>query len=225
MKQFFALALIAGALMVTSPGQARMVASTSQCLASCGSAISTSCGWIIKPGRFNRCRTRLIKQCRKFGTDVMCPTAPPPAPPVTAPTTTTTVPVAPPTTTTTTTLPPNPADAYTGTWLMYGDLVVATGCPASMTTYDTFVVADSAASPGAAAGYFASVPQIVYAGGVTSQGLALGATTVDLTNGCTLIETVLISPFAPGAADSRTLCPGLPDCDVSYSVTWVHVGP
>src|SRR5262249_20958588 len=41
MKQFFALALIAGALMVTSPGQARMVASKSQCLASCGSAIST----------------------------------------------------------------------------------------------------------------------------------------------------------------------------------------
>jgi hypothetical protein len=36
MKPFLTLALIAGALMVTSPGQAGMVASKSQCLASCG---------------------------------------------------------------------------------------------------------------------------------------------------------------------------------------------
>jgi len=46
MKLFVALARIAGALMVTSPGQASMVASKPQCFASCGNAISSSCGWI-----------------------------------------------------------------------------------------------------------------------------------------------------------------------------------
>ena len=132
MKQFLTLALIAGALMVTSPGHARMVASTSQCVASCGDAINTTCGWITKPGRFNRCRTRLIKQCRKFGTDVMCPappqTPPPPPAPVVTTTTTTTFPYVPPTTTT---LPPPPPPVYgpwTGTWNFYGSLISNT-CP------------------------------------------------------------------------------------------------
>ena len=177
MKQFFALALIAGALMITSPGQASMVASKSQCLASCGSAISTSCGWITKPGRFNRCRTHLIKQCRKFGTDVMCPTAPPPAPPVTtttvpAPvvtTTTTTVPYVPPTTTT---LPPPPPvyNPWTGTWNWYGTLTDDT-CPPGVTSpyqADTFYVVQNGTSFTAQAATLGS--GVVFTGGLDSDG-------------------------------------------------------
>jgi hypothetical protein len=114
MKQFFTLILIAGVLTVGAPGQARMVSTKSQCVAVCSSAINDTCGWISKPGKFNRCRNRLIVHCRKWGTDVMCPTPPPPSAPPTTPTTlapvvttTTTVPYIPPTTTT---LPPPPVD-------------------------------------------------------------------------------------------------------------------
>lgn len=109
MKQFFVLVLMAGALMVSAPGHARLVATRSQCVAACdGNGVtSDTCSWITKRAKWTRCRAKLIKQCRKFGADTMCPAPPPPttattvpAPVVTTTTTTTTVPRL-----TTTTLP------------------------------------------------------------------------------------------------------------------------
>src|SRR4029453_113054 len=105
----FILSLVAGALMVSAPSQARQVSTRSQCLASCGTALSDTCGWITRRGKFNACKNRLMRQCRRWGVDTMCPapspttptTVPPPSSPTT--TTTTTVPYIPPTTTT---LPP-----------------------------------------------------------------------------------------------------------------------
>jgi hypothetical protein len=171
MKQFFTLALIAGALMVTSSGQARMVATRAQCVASCGGAVNTTCGWITKRGRFNRCRTHLITQCRKFGTDVMCPApAPPPAPPPPAPvattTTTTTLPYVPPTTTT---LPPPQYGPWTGTWTFYGTLFANT-CPAGVSSpalTDTFYVVQTGTTFTAEA---ASIPGVVFSGSMNSDG-------------------------------------------------------
>jgi hypothetical protein len=117
MKQFFTLALIAGALMLSAPSQARMVSTKAQCVASCGTALSDTCGWITKRGKFNACKNKLYRQCRKWGTDAMCP--PPLAPVVTTTTrpavttTSTTVPYVPPTTTTTLPSIPDLRGSYT----------------------------------------------------------------------------------------------------------------
>jgi len=96
MKQFVVLVLIAGALMVGAPDHA-LATSRFVCASTCDGNGSTSayCSWATKRAKWNRCRTRLIKLCRRLGTS-MCP----------AQTTTTTVPPAGPVTTTTTTSPP-----------------------------------------------------------------------------------------------------------------------
>jgi len=118
-KRFIIISTLTAVLAVGSLAEARPVSTRAQCVAVCGTAITQTCGWITKPGKFNRCRAKLINQCKRFGTAVMCPA--PAAPPVTTPTTlpvvttttfpvvvtttTTTVPYIPPTTTT---LPPPP---------------------------------------------------------------------------------------------------------------------
>lgn len=59
-----------------------------QCLVACiPNQLNLDCGWITRPGKFNRCRARLIRQCRKWGTDTMCPASQQPPPPVTTTTT------------------------------------------------------------------------------------------------------------------------------------------
>jgi len=129
MKQFFTLALIAGALMLSAPSQARMVATKAQCVAACdGNGTSgETCNWVVlaypprQQGRkYNLCRNKLIRRCRKQGTAAMCPSPPPTTttqPPVvttTLPSTTTTS--VPPTTTTSTTLPyVDPLGQFEGT--------------------------------------------------------------------------------------------------------------
>jgi hypothetical protein len=218
MKQFLTLTLIAGALMVTSPSQAGMVASKSQCLASCGSAISTSCGWITKPGRFNRCRTRLINQCRKFGMDVMCPPPPPPSPPapVVTTTTATTLPYVPPTTTT---LPPPPPPVYgpwTGTWNFYGSRISDT-CPpsAALNLVDTFYVVQNGTSftaPEASLGV-TFTGTMDSDGGFTIEGSDL--TDVGTPTGCVFTWELVVSPVGgvmyssdPATYARLTDCPG-----------------
>ena len=74
------------------------------CERSCGIAVTDACGGLTKRGKFRACRNRLYRQCRRWGTDVMCPT------PV-ASTTTTTVPD--PALLTTTTVPGPPATTST----------------------------------------------------------------------------------------------------------------
>src|SRR5262249_12003551 len=87
--------LAVGVLASAAQAEARLKSTRGQCLAACGQAVSDSCGWITKRGKFNRCRAKLINQCKRFGTDVMCPAQvapPPPSSPTTPTTTTTTVP-------------------------------------------------------------------------------------------------------------------------------------
>jgi hypothetical protein len=223
-KQFFTLALIAGALMVTSPGQASMVASKSQCVASCGSAISTSCGWITKPGRFNRCRMRLLRQCRKFGTDVMCPAPPPPpAPPVTAPTapvvtttTTTTLPYVPPTTTTLPAPPPPVYGPWTGTWTFYGT-ILQNNCPsASYGMVETFYVTQSGT-------LFTAVPSdisgVALYGSMDSDGGFTVEGSWTLNGGpCVFDVSLSASPDASAGLAQITYCPAF-SCTTVWSGT------
>src|SRR5262249_5309100 len=116
MKQFFVLVLMAGALTVSAPSHA-LVSSRLACASACdGDGVTAAtCNWISRPGKWKRCRLRLIKQCRKFGTDVMGPA---PAPVVT---TTTTLPYVPPTTTKT--LPVVTYPNLIGTYVFDGSLV------------------------------------------------------------------------------------------------------
>jgi hypothetical protein len=104
MKQFLITLLAVGVLASAAQAEARLVSKRGECVAACGQAISDGCGWITKRGKFNRCRAKLINQCKHFGTAQVCPPPPPPSSP-TGPTATTTLPPPPPTTTTTTTVP------------------------------------------------------------------------------------------------------------------------
>src|SRR5262249_41070923 len=108
MKQFLITLLAVGVLASAAQAEARLMSTRGQCVDACGQAVSESCGWITKRGKFNRCRTKLINQCKRFGTNVMCPAPQPPPTSPTAPTTPTTLPTAilpPPVVTTTTTVP------------------------------------------------------------------------------------------------------------------------
>src|SRR5262249_35227215 len=101
MKQFLITLLAVGVLASAARAEARLMSTRGQCVAACGQAVSDSCGWITKRGKFNRCRAKLINQCKRFGTNVMCPAPPPPSAPVPP----TTLPPPPPPPTTTTTVP------------------------------------------------------------------------------------------------------------------------
>jgi hypothetical protein len=102
------LGVLAG--LTSSDAHARLLATKTECLSACGAQVAASCGAFPR-GRANRCRLRLVRQCRKFGPEMVCP-----APTTTTllATTTTTTPntLLSPTTTTqptsTTTLPPIP---------------------------------------------------------------------------------------------------------------------
>src|SRR5262245_38925788 len=127
MKQFLVTLLAVGVLASAAQAEARLVSTRAECVAVCDNAITQTCGWITKRGKFNRCRAKLINQCKRFGTDVMCPAQvapPPPSSPTTVPsvptTTTTTTPYYPPTTTTLPTVTNNPALPYAGTWSFVG---------------------------------------------------------------------------------------------------------
>jgi hypothetical protein len=88
MKTFFCLTLAVGALLASVPSQA-LVESRANCIAACdgNGTTGTSCSWASgKRARFNRCRAKLIKQCRRFGGLSTCPL---PVSPVTTTTTTT----------------------------------------------------------------------------------------------------------------------------------------
>jgi len=108
--------LLAVSLIVlgVSIGEARMVSTRYQCVTACGQATNATCGWITKPGKYNACRNRLLRQCRKWGVDTMCPATTTVAHPTPTTTTTTTVPYVPPTTTTIP-APVDPLSQFKGT--------------------------------------------------------------------------------------------------------------
>src|SRR5262245_59222100 len=91
------LGLLAG--VTAPPVVARMVATKATCMTACRAQVNTVCAE-LRRGKFTRCKSKLVRQCRKFGPEAMCP----------APTTTTTMPPVTPTLpggpTTSTTLSP-----------------------------------------------------------------------------------------------------------------------
>jgi hypothetical protein len=99
------------------------VASKAECLSTCAPQIADACGG-FRRAKYNRCRLKLVRQCRRFGPETVCPAPPPPQI-----TTTTTRPEASvPTTSSTTTvimLPPTtstlPAPQCGGNLLLFAD--------------------------------------------------------------------------------------------------------
>src|SRR5262245_60521238 len=101
----FAILTILAAVVASGQADARLMASRAKCVAECDNATPETCGWITKRGRFRRCRTKLINTCKRFGTNVMCPTPSPTTTTLPIVTTTTTVPFPSASPTTTSTLP------------------------------------------------------------------------------------------------------------------------
>src|SRR5262249_7349001 len=143
------------------------------CRAACGNAISSSCGWIPKHHRFMLCQQKLLRQCKRWGVDGMCPapaqptpttTLPPPPPPTT---TTTTLRYIPPTTTTLPPpLPPQVAH-WAGVWDFSGTLSSDT-CGTNITTLvDTFTISQSGVNLSVTV---ADVPGLVMTGQVAPDG-------------------------------------------------------
>src|SRR5262245_58059570 len=146
MKRILGAAIISvlAAVLMSSQANARFVASKAACLSACSQQIAGACGGFRRI-KYNRCRLKLVRHCRRFSPETICP-APPPLPPTTTPTvpivtptttptvpivtpTTTTLPPYPPTTsttstsrppTTTTTVPP--ASPFQGTWSLHSTL-------------------------------------------------------------------------------------------------------
>jgi hypothetical protein len=175
MKQFFTLALIAGALMLSAPSQARMVSTRAQCVASCGTALSDTCGWITKRGKFNACKNKLYRQCRKWGTDAMCPPPPPPTTTTTVPAPVVTTPTRPAPVVTTTT---RPAVTTTSTTVPYVPPTTTTTLPSipdlrGSYTFSGSVVSDPCGVLGYGAGY--ALPFSVTSQSGTSLSGTIGA--------------------------------------------------
>jgi hypothetical protein len=98
----FTIITILAALLASGQADAALVASKAECLSACVPQIAGACGG-LRRAKYNRCWLTLVRQCRRFGPETVCP-APPPTTttivPVGASTTTTIL--APPSTTTTT---------------------------------------------------------------------------------------------------------------------------
>ena len=110
-------------LAVSNFADARRPASTkAQCVAACSDAVTQTCASFTKHRKFNRCRTKLLNQCRRFGTAKLCP------PPTT---TTSTLPSGSATTTTT------PGTVTTSTTLGSTSSCSMQWCDRGTTVYDT----------------------------------------------------------------------------------------
>jgi hypothetical protein len=127
MKRILGVAIISVLAAVLTSGQAnaRFVASKAACLSACSQQIANACGGFRRT-KYNRCRLKLVRQCRRFGPETICPAPLPLSPttpttvPVVTPTTPTTVPIAVVIVTTSTTPPPPPPTTTTVTVPLFG---------------------------------------------------------------------------------------------------------
>jgi len=76
MKQFLVTITLAVLAAVGSQAEARLVSNRAACVSTCGSYVTDTCGG-LKRGKFNHCRAKLINQCKRLGTDAICPPSPP----------------------------------------------------------------------------------------------------------------------------------------------------
>ena len=234
MKHFAIITTILAAVVASGQADARLVSTRAQCVAACDNATAETCGWITKRGKFNRCRAKLINQCKRFGTDRTCP--PPAAAPVTTPTTlpvvttttlpvvvtttTTTVPYVPPTTTT---LPPRGA-FYEGTWQFTGS-VVENSCGLSMAGLQDYVTVDVQIG-GGIVGTVDSVPGIVFIGSFPNGDNDLGLEASFYYDGC-LVDAAMLFDYAPsdvlGGAWGNDVTCGYTTCRVIWAGSWVRL--
>ena len=243
-KPIMELAIISILAAVLTSGQAdaQLVSTRAQCVAACGNAITETCGWITKRGKFNRCRAKLINQCKHFGDDVICPPPVAAAPPVTTPTTlpvvtpttlpavvtstTTTVPYIPPTPTTLP-APVNPAAKFAGTWHFFGTLVSNTCAYGTFTipstVYDTLSLT---VYPDTSAGGYLASGSAYFSGGLDTDGSMTVAAEVINGSGCIIDYGLALAPFTSGSSSTGGgmaaiwYCPGLPSCQYGYSGVW-----
>jgi len=218
MKHFAIITTILAAVVASGQADARLVSTRAQCVAACGNATTETCSWITKRGKFNRCRAKLINQCKRFGTDLMCPPpAAPPAPPVT--TTTTTVPYIPPTTTTTL---PTRGQFYEGTWQFTGS-VSENSCGLSVAGLSDAVTVDVQIG-GGITGTVASVPGVVFVGSFPFDDPDdLGLAASFSYQGCAVTAAMLFD-YAPstvlyGAWGNDLTC-GTVTCRVIWTGNW-----
>jgi hypothetical protein len=208
----FAIITILAAVLASGQADAALVASKAECLSACAPQIAGACGG-LRRAKYNRCLLALVRQCRRFGPETVCPD--PPA----TPTTTTTLP--PLTTSTPTTLPsiPDLRGHYTfqgtvtsdpcgamGIWNGYGfPFTVSTQSGISLSgMLDTLAVAAS--------------------GTITSDGswTFIGARQCDPQNGCCFVMGVTVSGVhmpAVATAESMGECPLSAACTVQIDGT------
>jgi len=206
MKQFLITLLAVGVLASAAQAEARLMSTRGQCVAACGQAVSDSCGWITKRGRFNRCRAKLINQCKRWGTATMCPAPPPPT------TTTTTVPYIPPTTTTTT-LPAVPD--LRGSYQFDGTVTSDPCGLAGVGTSALIPFAVTNQSGTRLGGVVGAVPRV--ANGTLFDDRSWNLIAEYCEDGCCFVQGVAVGDIdtpAQGVAGFRGECPGVAACVV-----------
>src|SRR5262245_17951610 len=63
---------ILAAVVASGQADATLVASKAECLSTCAPQIVDACGG-FRRAKYNRCRLKLVRQCRRFGPDTVCP--------------------------------------------------------------------------------------------------------------------------------------------------------
>jgi hypothetical protein len=179
MKKYLVASLLAAVLAVGGRANAAPASTMAACRAACGGEISISCGWIVRHHRFMLCQQKLLRQCKRWGVDAMCPAI--------TQTTTTTVPFVPPTTT----LPPPPPPPQflnvQGEWDIYASLVYD---PCGLIVEDPLVATGYVSQSGSSltGAYQAVVGPITLFGGLTgpnsfsleSESLCFGSCCADI---------------------------------------------
>lgn len=230
--------LLAAAVLAGSTPEAeagRFIATRAACRDACaGSFYMVLCRALSRrdSAAGARCRTRVIRTCRRFGPAATCQPPDDTTTTTTPPVATTSTTVQPFVPTTTTTLPSvvnNPALPFAGTWSFYGTLSEDT-CPETFPAAGTeqVTVAVIPSSPGAAVGQAASAPGITFSGGVTTSGDLTLEALVSNQNGCTIDTALLLD--GPISVSTRSTGGGIgfdascpvyvSPCRLVYTGTW-----
>ena len=220
MKQLAIITILA-AVVARGQADATPVASKAECLSTCAPHIAEVCGR-FRPAKYNRCRLHLVRQCRRFGPETMCPVPPRPSPPTTittvpvAATTTTTAPFIPPTTTTTLPLP----GPWTGVWNFVGSLYSSTCSSAATINTDEYTMAQTGRTVRVT---LASVPTYVGLADVNPDAsfAASGPWTTGICNFVTVLAATptggVIGASVPASAGIATTCQGAFSCETTFN--------